>query len=143
MLLPDVNVLVNSFRRESPDHQEHRDWLQDLVNGSSRFAMSELVLSGFVRVVTHPRIYRTPSTPTSALGFVSAVLGSPSCVRLRPGQRHLGIFESLCRAVGASGNVVPDAYHAALAVEHGCTWVTHDRGFAGFPDLRWETPALG
>ena len=35
-----------------------------------------------------------------------------------------------------TGNRLPDGYHAALAIEHGCEWVTLDRGFAVYPGLR-------
>lgn len=140
MLLPDVNVLVNGFRRESPQHDEHVAWLDRLVNGPADFAMSELVLSGFLRVVTHPQIFRTPTPIGTALEFVRAVVDAPTCVRVRPGPRHLGLFEQLCLDVGATGNTIPDAYHAALAVESGSTWVTNDRGFARFARLRWQTP---
>jgi uncharacterized protein len=41
---------------------------------------------------------------------------------------------------GAVGNVVPDAYHAALAMEHGCEHMTTDKGFSRFPGLRWRHP---
>lgn len=140
MLLADVNVLVNALVRESPDHERHRVWLSDLVAGDVEFGMSELVLSGVVRIVTNPRVYRTPLSTGSALVFVDTIVGSPRCVLLRPGRRHFGIFTTLCRTVEARGNTVPDAYHAALAIEHGCTWVTNDRGFARFPGLRWQTP---
>lgn len=140
MLLPDVSVLVHAHRSGETEHEAHREWLSRLVNGQSSFAMSELVLSGFIRIVTHARVYPVPSALRDAMAFVDDILSSPSCTRLRPGPRHLGIFTDLCRAVSATGNVVPDAYHAALAIEHGCTWVTNDRGFARFPGLRWTTP---
>jgi uncharacterized protein len=140
VLLADVNVLVNALVREAPDHERHREWLSDLVTGDVEFGMSELVLSGVVRVVTNPRIYRTPLSTGSALAFVEVIVNSPRCVLLRPGPRHFAIFTTVCQTVQARGNTVPDAYHAALAIEHGCTWVTNDRGFARFPGLRWQTP---
>jgi uncharacterized protein len=141
MLLPDVNVLVNAFLESAPRHDADRRWLESVVNGPSRFGMSELVISGFLRVVTHPRIQRVPTPPDVALAFVSTIVSSPGCVRVRPGGRHLSIFSQLVHEVGATGNVVPDAYHAALAIESGSTWVTNDRGFARFPGLRWQLPA--
>jgi toxin-antitoxin system PIN domain toxin len=140
MLLPDVNVLVNAFLDTAPAHRRDREWLDSLVNGPSRFAMSELVISGFVRVVTHPRIQRVPTPPAVALAYASTILSSPRCVRLRPGDRHLPIFHQLVAEVGATGNTIPDAFHAALAIESGSTWVTNDRGFARFPGLRWQLP---
>lgn len=59
---------------------------------------------------------------------------------LRPGSKHWEIFSGLCRAASATANNVPDAYHAALAIEHGATWVTNDRGYAQFPNLLWRNP---
>jgi predicted nucleic acid-binding protein len=43
--------------------------------------------------------------------------------------------------VGARGNIVTDAWYAALAIEHGCTWISFDRDFARFPGLDWRAPA--
>ncbi len=46
----------------------------------------------------------------------------------------------LCQSADARGNLVPDAYHAALAIEYGLEWITFDRGFARYPRLRWSCP---
>jgi len=37
-------------------------------------------------------------------------------------------------------NVLADAYLAALALESGSDWITTDRDYARFPDLRWRHP---
>ena len=60
-----------------------------------------------------------------------------------PGPGHWAIFRSLCEAVGAKGNLVPDAYIAALAIEHGLELVTTDRDYARFPGLKWRHPLKG
>lgn len=140
MLLADVNAYLYAHRPESQRAAEHRAWLQESLAGPEPFGVSELVLSAFVRIVTNHRVYRDPSTPQVALSFCAAVLAAPSALAVRPGPRHWDIFTNLCDAVGARGNVVPDAYLAALALEHGATWVTTDRGFARFPGLRWRAP---
>lgn len=140
MLIADVNVFLYAYRPESPHHEEHKQWLEAALSGGEPFGVSEAVLASFLRVVTNHRVYREPSPPTEALGFCEDVLASSVAVRVRPGARHWELFTELCRTVGARGNVVPDAYLAALAIEHGATWVTHDRGFARFPGLRWTTP---
>lgn len=57
-----------------------------------------------------------------------------------PGPRHWEIFDRVCRAVDAKGNLVPDAYLAALAIESGSEWITSDRDFSRFPGLRWRHP---
>ena len=140
MLIADVNIYVYAFRRESPRHEEYREWLAEALAGAELIGISELVLSGFLRIVTNHRIFVEPSTPEAALNFCDAVLQAPSATRVRPSERHWTVFSDLCRTARARANVIPDAYHAALAIEHGATWVTTDRGFARFPGLRWTEP---
>ncbi len=140
MILPDVNVLVYSHRADVDRHDDYRTWLEDQVNSDRAFGVSELVLSGFVRVVTHPRIFSQPTPLDVALHDVERLQQRPNCVVHRPGSRHWEIFAELCRRAGAKGNLVADAYHAALAIESGSDWVTTDRDFARFPGLRWRHP---
>ena len=140
MQLPDVNVLIYAFREESRDHARYRRWLEDLASSGEPFAFSELVLSSFLRLVTNGQIFR-PGTPwPNASAFVETIRNEPGYVRLSPGARHWGIFINLCETADATGNMVADAYHAALAIEHGCEWITADRHFARFPGLRWRHP---
>ena len=80
--------------------------------------------------MTNHRVYREPTPPQVALDFCQTVLSAPSAVRIRSGREHWRIFESLCRNLGARGNVVPDAYLAAMAIEAGATFITMDAGFA-------------
>ncbi len=140
MRLVDVNVLVHAFREDAPRHAALRAWLEQLVYSDSAFALSELVLSGFLRVVTHPRVFNPPTPLGKALEFVDALRGQPNCLTVAPGERHWGIFTRLCRDADARGNLIPDAYLAALAIESGSELVTTDRDFSRFPGLRWRPP---
>ncbi|MHC4176147.1 MAG: TA system VapC family ribonuclease toxin [Planctomycetota bacterium] len=142
MLLIDVNVLVYACRQDMPDHDRYAAWLLELIDGDEAYGMAELVLSGFLRIVTHPGIFAVPSSMAEALAFAEQVRGRPQCVSISPGPRHWEIFARLCRTVGVRGNLVPDAYLAALAIESGSEWITTDRGFARFPGLRWRHPFL-
>lgn len=138
MVLPDVNVLVYAHREDTPHHEACRAWLESVVNGSEAFGLSEIVLSGFVRIATHPKVFTRPSTPAEAFAFCNDLLSSPNRVPVAPGPRHWEIFGRLCRGAGAKGNLVPDAYFAAMAIESGCEWITTDRDFARFKGLRWR-----
>jgi toxin-antitoxin system PIN domain toxin len=140
VILPDVNVLLYAFRRDAADHSAYRAWLDGVVNGDMAYAMSPQVLSSFIRVATHPRIFVQPSSLTEVLAFASVLLEQPNCQILRPGQRHWDIFCRLCRSAKAVGNLVQDAWLAALAIESGCEWITTDRDFARFEGLRWRAP---
>ncbi len=138
----DVNVLVHAHRPETDRHAAYRAWLDASRTDDEPLGLSGAVLSGFLRVVTHPRVFREPTPLAAALAFADALRSSPAAVPVEPGERHWPIFTRLCRDVDARGNVVPDAYLAALAIEHGATWYTADRGFARFSDLRWSHPLV-
>lgn len=140
MILPDVNVLVYAHREDAHRHGEYRRWLESVMTSPSAYGMSDLVLSGFLRIVTHPRVFAEPTPLPVALEFVSTVRNRPNCVRTAPGPRHWSIFESLCEAAEPRGNAVPDAWLAAMAIESGAEWVTTDLGFQRYPGLRVVHP---
>jgi toxin-antitoxin system PIN domain toxin len=140
VILPDVNLLLYAFRSDSVNHAEYRDWLGRIINGDEAYGMSPQVLSSVVRIATHPRIYSAPSRLEGALSFARVLLEQPTCTVVQPGPRHFAIFEGLCRAAVATGNLVQDAWLAALAIESGCEWLTTDGDYARFPGLRWRRP---
>lgn len=140
MLCPDVNPLLYAFRRDLPRHPEYAAWLQSLMSGDEPVGVSELVLSAVVRLATNHRIFTEPSIPADVLDYCQTVRTAPAAVPLRPGTHHWDIFDRLCREVSATANLVPDAHHAALAIENRATWLTNDRGFARFPKLLWRKP---
>jgi toxin-antitoxin system PIN domain toxin len=140
MMLVDVNVLVYAHREDANDHAAYRDWLTSLVSSDAAYGVSELVLSGFLRIVTHPRVFSPPSGLDLALRFVDEIRSQPNAVVLAPGHRHWEIFDRLCRSAGVKGNLVADAYLAALAIESGSEWITTDRDYGRFPGLRWRHP---
>ncbi len=142
MVLIDVNILVYAHRQDVPNHSAWRRWLEGVMQSDEAYGMSDLVLSGFLRVVTHPRVFKTPTPMNQALAFARDVREQPNCLSIDPGARHWDIFTRLCRTAGARGNLVPDAYLAALAIESGCEWVTTDRDYSRFPGLRWRVPAV-
>lgn len=143
MILTDVNVIIYAHRQDCERHTDYREWLERTVDSPEAFGVSELILSSFVRVVTNPRAFPSPTPTDLALKAAERLRERPNCVLLAPGPRHWDIFAGLCRAVGARGNIVADAYFAALAIEHGAEWATTDRDYARFPGLRWRHPLDG
>ena len=140
MILPDVNVLLYAFREDCLDHAHHKAWLEEAVNGDAAYGMSPQVLAFLVRIATHPRIFARPSPLAEALAFAAVLLDQPHCQIVQPGSRHWRIFAELSSRAQASGNLVQDAWFAALAIESGCEWITNDRDYARFDGLRWRTP---
>jgi uncharacterized protein len=140
VILPDVNILIYAYRQDATDHEPYRIWLEHAFASDEPIGLADAVLNSVVRIATHPRIFRPPSPIDDALGFMEDLLDQPTAVRLSPGARHWTIFARLCRESGATGNLVPDAYLAALALEHGCELVSNDADFARFKGLRWRHP---
>ena len=138
--MPDVNVFVYAFRQDAFQHPRYREWLLSIINGEAAFAIAPQVLSSFVRICTHPRIFAHPSTLDQVISFCELVLSPVPCQVIQPGPRHWEIFVDLCRRAEARGTLVQDAWFAALAIEHGCEWVTVDRDYARFPGLHWRPP---
>ena len=140
MMLADTNILIYAHRLDADRHHEYRDWLQSVTNGPAAYAVSDFALTGMIRIVTDRRIYPEPSPLDRALAFAEEVRNQQQARVISPGPQFWPIFTEICRTVGAMGKLIPDAYLAALAIEHGCELVSEDRGFRKFPRLRWRRP---
>jgi len=140
VLLPDVSVLVYAHRADERRHAAYREWLEGLASGRAPFALSVLAAAGFVRIATNPRVYSDPTPLSAALALVELLVERSNCRLVGPGPDHWGHFSAMCRAAGATGKLVADAQHAAVAAENGCTLVTRDADFARFEGagLRWS-----
>lgn len=140
MIMPDVDVLVYAHRADEKVHEAYRNWLERCIDGVEPFALSVLVAAAFVRIVTNPRIYREPTPLPSALAAVEAIAEHPRCHLAAPRVTHFADVARLCRATRATGKLVADAQHAAVAIAEGNTWVTRDADFAQFAahGLRWQ-----
>ena len=132
-----------AHREDADRHPAFRAWLESVVEADEPFGVAELVLSGFLRVVTHPRVFKKPTPLPEALAFCDTLRSLPNATLLAPGPRHWEIFAGLCAQAGARGNLVPDAYLAALAIETGSEWITTDGDYRRFEGLRLRHPLEG
>lgn len=140
MKLPDVNVMIYAFRADSENHPVYKEWLESVVYARGPFAMSTQVLASVIRICTHPRIFVNPTPAAHAVAFADALLDRPNCRVIQPGEDHWGIFADLCANSRPTGNLVQDAWFAALAIESGCEWITTDGDYARFKGLNWKAP---
>lgn len=138
--LIDINVLIYSHRADSPAHQSYANWLRSLATGRKPFALADVVLAGFLRVVTNQKIFSEPTPRGVAVEFCDSLLSRPNCVLLAPTPRQWPILVELCEQAKVTGPLVSDAYLAALALDHGCDIVSTDSDFSRFPGLRWRHP---
>lgn len=140
MRVVDVNLLVYAHRREVAEHEPSRRWLLEARQGDQRLGIADVVMSGFLRVVTNGRVFRDPTPFDKAVRFLEALLAGPAVRRVAPGDRHWQLFLDLCRRGNVKGNLISDAWIAAVALELRATLATADRDFHRFPGLRLEDP---
>jgi hypothetical protein len=140
MLLLDVNVLLAAYRRDHPQHRSVRPWLDRLLDGNEEFTVPSPVWASFLRLATNRRIFEIPSPRADAFAFINAVTAQPHYLPTSPGPRHLAVLQRVCDEADASGDLIPDAVLAAIAVEHHCDVVTLDRDFARFSSIRVVAP---
>lgn len=141
MILPDVNVIVYAYKREEELHARYADWLNDVATGNEALGLVDVVLTGFLRIVTNRRIYAEPAPLTDALSFVTALrAASPARVVHATGAawEQFAAFAQADRLL--RGNLVPDAWLAAIAVTAGARIATADTGFSRFNSLNWFDP---
>lgn len=140
MVLVDVNVLVGAMRSDAPRHAIMRTALESLRASPEPFALCDPVLSGALRILTHPRVFRPPTPTPDALQFLQVLRASPNALVLAPGPRHWALFLALVAQAPTAGNLVSDAWIGALAIEHGCEVLSDDADFARLPGVRWRRP---
>jgi uncharacterized protein len=140
VFLIDVNVLVYAKRLDAVDHSKFEAWLAQTYRTEGTIGYSDVVLSSIVRILTHPQVFREPTPLEEALRYVGNIREHPASTRVVAGSRHWDLFTGLCRNAGAKGNLITDAYFAALAIEAGAEWITADRDYSRFPGLHWRHP---
>jgi hypothetical protein len=138
--LVDLNVLLYAVNRDSAHHVPVRAWWERALAGDEPVALSWVVLLGFLRLVTSPKIFLRPLAERAAYDRVHAWLVHPNTCLVPEGDEHWAILRRLLEATGTAGNLTTDAHLAALAIGHGATLVSCDADFSRFPGLRWENP---
>lgn len=139
MIVLDVNVLVAAFLREHSHHALVRSWFDTVMATEDAVVVPDHTWVGFLRIVTNSRIFAEPAPLTQALAFLEAVSGN-SAYRAAPALGGWSGFAGLAVEARVSGNLVPDAYLAAVALQLACPIASMDRDFRRFPGLRVVDP---
>ena len=140
MIVPDVNLLIYAHDADAKDHDRARRWWEDQVNGPISVGLPWVVTTGFIRLLTHPRVMARPATPEHALDYVLEWFEFPHVTPINPGADHLTHIRRFLAATGVGGNLTTDAHIAALAMEYQAEVHSNDRDFGRFPGLRWRNP---
>ncbi len=139
MIAVDTNVLVYAHIEEHALHQKARERIVALAEGNERWSIPVFCLGEFLRLTTHPRLFRNPYSPPEACAAISRLLESPSIYIIQPGDRFVALLLETVEEAAAKGNLVFDAMIAALCREVGVSvLLTEDRDFDRFKKIRTE-----
>ena len=132
-MTPDVNVLVSAFRPDHPHHLSARAWLDDAVvqaaNGRASLMLLGTVVTGFLRITTHPKIFRETDPLQDVSDFIDSLLSCPG-VQFQPQGATWPHMRQVCLAQQPTGNLITDACIAATVMQSGETLCTFDRDFS-------------
>jgi hypothetical protein len=140
VILVDANLLVYASISSFREHARARAWLDGRLNGEARVGLPWPSLLAFLRLVTNARVFGRPLVMADAWSQVEAWLSCEVAWIPAPTERHAAILARLLAGMGVTGNLVPDAHIAALAIEHGLELASTDGDFARFPGLKWTNP---
>lgn len=140
MVIPDINLLVYAHNEADPQHAAAKAWWEDTVNGLEPVGIPWIVIGGFIRLMTHPRVLENPMPVKEATACVRSWLDQPSVIPLEPGKRFSDIFLKFLDDLGSAGNLTTDAYIAAMAIEKQAEVHSCDTDFARFAGLNWKNP---
>jgi toxin-antitoxin system PIN domain toxin len=127
---PDVNILVAASRSDHPHHTVAHGWLEQAVVNASRgtaLVLQPMVVASFLRLVTHPKIFRHPTPIAQALQFIDVLLASPGVKQAALGAEWPALRQ-LCTDKALSANDIPDAWLAAAAMHQSEHVVSFDAG---------------
>jgi toxin-antitoxin system PIN domain toxin len=131
-LTPDVNVLVAAYRRDHPHHAVALAWLGQAqaacAAGASTLVVLPMVVAGFLRLVTNPRVFVDPDSIDDAVGFVDALARSPG-VEFPANGAEWPTFREKLLTIRLPGNGVTDVWIAAATQALAEHLVTFDRDF--------------
>lgn len=142
MFVVDTNILVYAADRDAVGHDRCRAMLEQWRQQASPWYLCWNVIYEFLRVTTHPRVFRKPLTASDSWGFITSILASRGVGILSEGEGHPETVTEIVAALPhLSGNLVHNAHVAALMREHGVRVIyTHDMDFHRFRGLDVRDP---
>lgn len=142
MKIVDVNVLIYATNRESSHHQQCLAWWEKALNGTEVIGLCWHTLTGYIRIITHPKLQSKPIHGDQCLDQVSHWINHRMIQVIRETDDHWEVYKKVLTESNVVGKLSTDAHLAALAISRGATLVSCDTDFARFRHLRWENPLV-
>jgi len=143
MIIPDVNLLLYAYNEQSRAHESAKQWWENLLSDTATVGLAWVVILGFIRISTNPKLAQSPLKVSDATDIVQSWMARHQTITIDPGHRHSEILFYLLDAIGSAGNLTTDAHLAALAIEHQAELHSCDPDRGRFPGLKWINPIAG
>jgi toxin-antitoxin system PIN domain toxin len=140
MRIVDLNVLLYAVNADAAQHGRARAWWEHALNDEDTVGLTWVVLLGFLRLSTNPRVFPRPLAPDVAAAKLDAWFARDNVRVVREKDEHWETLKPLLGATGMAGNLTTDAHLAALVLSYDAVLVSTDTDFARFKGLRWENP---
>lgn len=142
MILADLSLIIAAVNSRAPKHRAARAWWEETLNGTDTIGLSWLVILGFIRLSTHPKIFPNPMLLADAIALVDGWIARPNVQIVAVTPQHWNILQNMLHAVGHGSALTMDAHLACLAIEHDAEIATADEDFSHFPGLKWHNPLV-
>lgn len=141
MIAADTNLLVHAHQREASLHFKAKEAMRGMAESPVPWAVCLHSFVEFYGVVTHPKLWKLPSSPEQALDQIAAWRESPSLRILYDSPGILDKLKELALSGCVRGALIHDARIAAACLVSGINelW-TVDRDFSRFPAIRTRNP---
>lgn len=136
MIVPDLNLLIYAYNLGAPHHDDARLWWEDVMNRQAPVGLPLAVATGFLRLMTNPKVIQPPIPLMDAVKIVKSWLAAPNVTLLQATAQHWDTLAS----IGWTGPALSDSHLAALAMEHSGVLHTNDTDFQQCTGLQWHNP---
>ncbi len=140
MKIVDLNIIIYAVNKDAPLHLAAKNWWEATLNQSETVGLSWVVILGFLRIITNPRIMPKPLSVEQSIDLVDSWLEQDVTQIIMPGNDHWSILRSSFNQIGVAANITTDAHLATLAIENGATLLSTDSDFSRFKNLKWINP---
>jgi toxin-antitoxin system PIN domain toxin len=109
----DANLLLYASDKQSPFHETAVEFLERCASGGM-FYLAWPTVMAYLRISTHPKIFKQPLPLDDALANVESLLQLPQCRLLSEDEGFWSVYRSTVKDAPARGNLAPDAHLVAL-----------------------------
>ena len=137
----DAKILLYASDEESPLQARAVELLDEIATGPEIAYLFWPVTMAYLRISTHPAVFRRPLSHADARANIEVLLAVPHVQALGEADRFWHRFVEVADDVAPTGNLVPDAHVVALMLANGVRTIwTRDRDYRKFTGIRVRDP---